>query len=247
MRPIGLTAWNDSGTANSGTDESYREADAAQQDADGGRPARQGLARYARPALIAGAVIAVVCAALLVIIFFLDSFNATVYSVGGKDVTDATDEAKAIRESYAGARIGGIIFLVRASSWPRPAAWCCTGTGTSPVPTTRTTARTWTSRTSAGGSPATLRTAVDMSTAPRRILVSDAWSSLGLRTRWTCPCSAPAGAQCPSVHWPQRRVGMSPCCARTRWTCPSPGAPREHARAPAFTGNEFLALALTEC
>ncbi|KQN95462.1 hypothetical protein ASE96_02380 [Arthrobacter sp. Leaf69] len=70
------------------------------------------MARYARPALIAGAVIAVVCAALLVIIFFLDSFNATVYSVGGKDVTDATDEAKAIRDSYAAARIGGIVFLV---------------------------------------------------------------------------------------------------------------------------------------
>ena len=103
---------DDSGTVNDGTDESYRGAGAAQQDADGGRPARQGLARYARPALIAGAVIAVVCAALLVIIFFLDSFNATVYSVGGKDVTDATDEAKSIRESYAGARIGGIIFQV---------------------------------------------------------------------------------------------------------------------------------------
>ena len=103
---------DDSGTVNDGTDESYREAGAAQQDAEGGRPARQGLARYARPALIAGAVIAVVCAALLVIIFFLDSFNATVYSVGGKDVSDATDEAKSIRESYAGARVGGIIFLV---------------------------------------------------------------------------------------------------------------------------------------
>ena len=103
---------DDSGTANNGTDETYREVGAAQQDADGGRPARQGLARYARPALIAGAVIAVVCAALLVIIFFLDSFNATVYSVGGKDVADATDEAKSIRESYAAARIGGIIFLV---------------------------------------------------------------------------------------------------------------------------------------
>ena len=103
---------DDSGTANNGTDESYQEADASQQDVDGGRPARRGLARYARPALIAGAVIAVVCAALLVIIFFLDSFNATVYSVGGKDVADATDEAKSIREDYAAARIGGIIFLV---------------------------------------------------------------------------------------------------------------------------------------
>ncbi|MDR7082260.1 tetrahydromethanopterin S-methyltransferase subunit F [Arthrobacter ginsengisoli] len=102
----------DSGTATSSTDESYQTVDAARQDADGGAPARQGLARYARPALIAGGVIAVVCAALLVIIFLLDSFNATVYSVGGKAVTDATDEAKAIRESYAGVRAGGVVFLV---------------------------------------------------------------------------------------------------------------------------------------
>ncbi|WP_441425225.1 hypothetical protein [Arthrobacter sp. YAF34] len=71
-----------------------------------------GLARYARPVLIAGAVIAVVCIALLVIIFFLDSFNATVYSVDGKNVHDATDEARAIRDTYAGARLGGIIFLI---------------------------------------------------------------------------------------------------------------------------------------
>jgi hypothetical protein len=102
----------DSGTANSGTDEDYQEDGTAQQDADGGRPARQGLARYARPALIAGGIIAVVSVALLVIIFFLDSFNATVYSVGGQDVQDATDQAKAIRENYAGARAGGIVFLV---------------------------------------------------------------------------------------------------------------------------------------
>jgi hypothetical protein len=80
--------------------------------ADQGRRHLHGPARYARPALIAGAVIAVVCVALLVIIFFLDSFNATVYSVGGKSVQDATDEARAIRETYATARLGGIIFLV---------------------------------------------------------------------------------------------------------------------------------------
>lgn len=72
----------------------------------------RGLARFARPALIAGVVIAVVCVALLVIIFLLDSFNATVYSVGGKDVKDATDEARAIRDTYAAARVGGIIALV---------------------------------------------------------------------------------------------------------------------------------------
>ena len=103
---------DDSGTANSGTDEYYPEGGTARQDVDGGRPARQGLARFARPALVAGGVIAVVCVALLVIIFFLDSFNATVYSVGGLDVQDATDEAKAIRDNYAGARAGGIVFLV---------------------------------------------------------------------------------------------------------------------------------------
>ena len=28
------------------------------------------------------------------IIFFLDTFNATVYSVGGKNIQDATDEAR---------------------------------------------------------------------------------------------------------------------------------------------------------
>ena len=62
---------------------------------------------------IASAV-AVVCIALLVIIFFLDTFNATVYSVGGKDIQDATDEARDIRGLYSGARIGGIILLVIA-------------------------------------------------------------------------------------------------------------------------------------
>ena len=71
-----------------------------------------GLARYARPALIAGAAIAVVCLALLVIIFFLDSFNATVYSVGGKNIQDDTDEARQIRESYAAVRAGGLVFLI---------------------------------------------------------------------------------------------------------------------------------------
>ncbi|QHK19873.1 hypothetical protein GU243_09145 [Pseudarthrobacter psychrotolerans] len=70
------------------------------------------LVKFARPALIAGSAVAVVCVALLVIIFFLDTFNATVYSVGGKDIQDATDEAREIRGLYAGARVGGIILLV---------------------------------------------------------------------------------------------------------------------------------------
>ncbi|MEV7131460.1 hypothetical protein AB0N24_01085 [Arthrobacter sp. NPDC093128] len=73
---------------------------------------QKGLAKYARPALIAGSAIAVLCLALLVIIFILDSFNATVYSVGGKNIQDATDEARQIRESYTAVRTGGLVFLI---------------------------------------------------------------------------------------------------------------------------------------
>lgn len=112
----------DSGTAQDGGNDQRRDGgidgpgglghSAAQQDADGDHRGRRGLARFARPALIAGGVIAIVCVALLVIIFFLDSFNATIYSVGGKDVQDATDEAASIRNTYAGARLGGITGLV---------------------------------------------------------------------------------------------------------------------------------------
>jgi ABC-type Fe3+ transport system permease subunit len=102
----------DSGTEDNGMQNNGMKNGTAQQYADEDHRSHRGLARYARPALIAGCVIAVVCVALLVIIFFLDSFNATIYSVGGKDVKDATDEALAIRETYAAARLGGIIFLV---------------------------------------------------------------------------------------------------------------------------------------
>ncbi|MHA7221001.1 hypothetical protein ACX80S_01500 [Arthrobacter sp. RHLT1-20] len=103
---------DDSGTQDSSRNDGSTDDDAAVQYADEDQRSRQGLVRYARPALIAGSVMAVVCVALLVIIFFLDSFNATIYSVGGKDVTDATDEARNIRETYAAARAGGIIFLI---------------------------------------------------------------------------------------------------------------------------------------
>jgi hypothetical protein len=75
------------------------------------QPAR-GIVKYARPALIAGVAVAIISLALLVIIFFLDSFNATVYSVGGKDIKDATAEAGEIRDLYTTARVGGIVFLV---------------------------------------------------------------------------------------------------------------------------------------
>ncbi|HAG58684.1 MAG TPA: hypothetical protein DIT15_08265 [Arthrobacter bacterium] len=76
------------------------------------RASNTDLVKFARPALIAGSAVAVVCIALLVIIFFLDTFNATVYSVGGKDIQDVTDEARDIRGLYTGARVGGIIMLV---------------------------------------------------------------------------------------------------------------------------------------
>jgi hypothetical protein len=82
-----------------------------------------GPARFARPVLIAAAVVAVVCIALLVIIFLLDTFNATVYSVGGNDIQDNTQEARDIRGLYDGARAGSIVFLVisllaaAASGW----------------------------------------------------------------------------------------------------------------------------------
>ena len=107
-----MDAMDDSGRETGGPRGAHPDAGAAGQEAGAGRPGRQGLGRYARPALVAGVVIAVVSLALLVIIFWLDAFNATVYSVGGKDVHDATEEARSIRESYSAARLGGLISLV---------------------------------------------------------------------------------------------------------------------------------------
>ena len=77
-------------------------------------PTDRGPGRFARPVLIASGVVAVVCLALLVIIFFLDTFNATVYSVGGNDIQDETQEAQDIRSLYSGARAGGIAVLAGA-------------------------------------------------------------------------------------------------------------------------------------
>lgn len=65
---------------------------------------------------------AVVCLALLVIIFFLDTFNATVYSVGGNDIQDDTQEAQDIRGLYSGARAGSIVFLVASLATAAAAA-----------------------------------------------------------------------------------------------------------------------------
>ena len=74
----------------------------------------RGPARFARPALIAGSLVAVVCIGLLVVIFSLDTFNATVYSVGGNDIADDTQEARDIRGLYDGARAGCFAVLVFA-------------------------------------------------------------------------------------------------------------------------------------
>lgn len=98
-------------------DSTSRQPDSPTPDAPGGTPRPDGglaarLAPYAKPAAIAGAAVAVVCVALLVIVFFLDSFNAATYSMTGKSVQDATDEARDIRESYSGVRIGALIVLL---------------------------------------------------------------------------------------------------------------------------------------
>ncbi|UUL77645.1 hypothetical protein NG819_09915 [Pseudarthrobacter sp. Fe7] len=50
----------------------------------------------------------------MVIIFLLDTFNATVYSVGGNDIQDNSQESRDIRGLYDGARVGSIVFLVAA-------------------------------------------------------------------------------------------------------------------------------------
>jgi hypothetical protein len=86
-------------------------------------PGSRGIARFARPVLIAASIVAVVCIALLVIIFLLDTFNATVYSVGGHDIHDNTQESRDIRGLYDGARTGSIFFLVTAVLAAAAAGW----------------------------------------------------------------------------------------------------------------------------
>ena len=71
-----------------------------------------GISRYTRPLLILGIVLATVSAVLLFIVIGLDAFTATVYSVGGKSINDATPEAEALRDQYLGARIAAIVGLV---------------------------------------------------------------------------------------------------------------------------------------
>ncbi|WP_460990712.1 hypothetical protein [Sinomonas soli] len=90
--------------------ETSRSVDPVPARPDAGPLAR--LRPYARPVLIAGIVITVVAAVLLVVVMGLDAFNATVYSVGGKNISDATPEAQSLRDQFLGAKIGSIIGLV---------------------------------------------------------------------------------------------------------------------------------------
>jgi len=92
--------------------EEHEEQQAAADD----QITADGIVKYARPALIAAAAVAVISLALLVIIFALDSFNATVYSVGGKNINDPSDEARDIRELYSAVRVGGIVVLIASAA-----------------------------------------------------------------------------------------------------------------------------------
>lgn len=70
------------------------------------------LRQYARPALIGGIVLVVVGAVLLLVVMGLDTFNATVYSVGGKSIGDATAEAESLRDQFVGAKVVALIALI---------------------------------------------------------------------------------------------------------------------------------------
>ncbi|WP_077489932.1 hypothetical protein [Sinomonas mesophila] len=71
-----------------------------------------GFAHLARPALVVGLVIVVISGLLLAVVLGLDAFTATVYSVGGKSISDPTPEAAALRDQYAGAKVAAIVGLV---------------------------------------------------------------------------------------------------------------------------------------
>jgi formate hydrogenlyase subunit 3/multisubunit Na+/H+ antiporter MnhD subunit len=92
--------------------EEHEEQQAAAND----QVPADGIVKYARPALMAAAAVIVISLALLVIIFALDSFNATVYSVGGKNINDPSDEARDIRELYSAVRIGGVVVLIASAA-----------------------------------------------------------------------------------------------------------------------------------
>ncbi|GAB4099984.1 hypothetical protein GCM10028789_21480 [Sinomonas halotolerans] len=95
------------------------EKNASESLASGGRRPRSGalsgdagLLRSVRPALIVGIVLASISAVLLAVVLGLDAFTAGVYSMGGKDISDPTEEAAALRDQYAGAKAAAIVGLV---------------------------------------------------------------------------------------------------------------------------------------
>ncbi|WP_309108194.1 hypothetical protein [Arthrobacter sp.] len=92
--------------------EEHQEPQAAAND----QISADGIVKYARPALIAAAAVVIVSLALLAVIFALDTFNATVYSVGGKNINDPSDEARDIRELYSAVRVGSVVVLIASAA-----------------------------------------------------------------------------------------------------------------------------------
>ncbi|BCT76993.1 hypothetical protein SCMU_28350 [Sinomonas cyclohexanicum] len=90
------------------TSPSVDPVPARKEPAGGGARLRQ----YARPVLIGGIVLVVVGVVLLLVVMGLDAFNATVYSVDGKSVGDATAEAQSLRDQFLVAKVTGLVGLI---------------------------------------------------------------------------------------------------------------------------------------
>jgi len=73
------------------------------------------LGEYSRALLIVGVIVLLVAFAVLGVLWVLDTFNAAVYSVDGKNIADATAEAKGLREIYSPVRAGSWVVLILAA------------------------------------------------------------------------------------------------------------------------------------
>ncbi|MDP5228740.1 MULTISPECIES: hypothetical protein [Arthrobacter] len=73
------------------------------------------LGEYSRALLAVGVVVLLVALVVLGVLWILDTFNAAVYSVDGKNISDATDEARSLRDMYGPARGGAIVVMVFAA------------------------------------------------------------------------------------------------------------------------------------
>ncbi|WP_433874457.1 hypothetical protein [Sinomonas atrocyanea] len=92
--------------------ESTPAADPSPARPDRGRSIMR-LRPAARTLLIAGIAVALVAAVLLAVVLGLDAFNAAVYSMGGdKNINDATAEAQALRDQYAGVKAASIVGVI---------------------------------------------------------------------------------------------------------------------------------------